>query len=35
MGRWLPDDPTTLTALVDHVLGPVPVYDAASTNPDG
>ncbi|MEV0378845.1 PucR family transcriptional regulator ligand-binding domain-containing protein [Nonomuraea sp. NPDC050643] len=26
-GRWLPDDPATLTALVDHVLGEVLAYD--------
>jgi purine catabolism regulator len=28
-GRWLPDDPATLRALVDHVLGEVVAYDAA------
>ncbi|GII91448.1 PucR family transcriptional regulator [Sinosporangium siamense] len=27
-GRWLPDDPATLQALVDHVLGDVLRYDA-------
>ncbi|MEO3875087.1 PucR family transcriptional regulator ligand-binding domain-containing protein [Nonomuraea sp. B12E4] len=26
-GRWLPDDPATLTALVDHVLGEALTYD--------
>ncbi|MFC5831377.1 PucR family transcriptional regulator [Nonomuraea insulae] len=26
-GRWLPDDPATLSALVDHVLGEVLAYD--------
>ncbi|MEV0596661.1 PucR family transcriptional regulator [Nonomuraea cavernae] len=28
-GRWLPDDPATLTALVEHVLGEVLAYDEA------
>ncbi|MFE4548780.1 PucR family transcriptional regulator [Streptomyces sp. NPDC056785] len=28
-GRWLPDDPAVLTALVEHVLGEVLRYDAA------
>lgn len=28
-GRWLPDDPATLSALVDHVLGEVLAYDEA------
>lgn len=28
-GRWLPDDPWTLTALVEHVLGEVLAYDSA------
>ncbi|MEV4112007.1 PucR family transcriptional regulator ligand-binding domain-containing protein [Nonomuraea sp. NPDC049695] len=28
-GRWLPDDPATLAALVDHVLGEVLAYDKA------
>ncbi|GAA3664395.1 PucR family transcriptional regulator [Nonomuraea antimicrobica] len=28
-GRWLPDDPATLAALVDHVLGGVLAYDSA------
>ncbi|MEV4174862.1 PucR family transcriptional regulator [Nonomuraea sp. NPDC049709] len=28
-GRWLPDDPATLSALVDHVLGGVLSYDEA------
>jgi purine catabolism regulator len=28
-GRWLPDDPATLAALVDHVLGEVLAYDRA------
>ncbi|NRQ40431.1 PucR family transcriptional regulator [Nonomuraea sp. NN258] len=28
-GRWLPDDATTLSALVDHVLGDVLAYDEA------
>ncbi|MER6576813.1 PucR family transcriptional regulator [Nonomuraea sp. NPDC001023] len=28
-GRWLPDDPSTLSALVDHVLGEVLAYDEA------
>lgn len=28
-GRWLPDDPAVLTALVENVLGPVLRYDAA------
>lgn len=27
-GRWLPDDPATLTALVEHVLGKALRYDA-------
>ncbi|WP_240506573.1 PucR family transcriptional regulator [Thermoactinospora rubra] len=27
-GRWLPDDPWTLTALVEHVLGEALAYDA-------
>ncbi|SEG53815.1 purine catabolism regulatory protein [Nonomuraea solani] len=29
VGRWLPDDPAALTALVDHVLGEVLAYDEA------
>lgn len=29
-GRWLPDDSDTLTALVEHVLGEVLAYDAAT-----
>ncbi|MET8328636.1 helix-turn-helix domain-containing protein [Streptomyces sp. NPDC005181] len=29
MGRWLPDDPAMLTALVEHVLGAVLRYDEA------
>jgi purine catabolism regulator len=28
-GRWLPDDPTVLSALVEHVLGEALRYDAA------
>ncbi|MFD9944883.1 PucR family transcriptional regulator [Nonomuraea sp. NPDC059023] len=28
-GRWLPDDPWTLNALVEHVLGQALAYDAA------
>ncbi|PZG16264.1 PucR family transcriptional regulator, partial [Nonomuraea aridisoli] len=28
-GRWLPDDPATLAALVDHVLGAALAYDEA------
>ncbi|MGC0314982.1 PucR family transcriptional regulator [Kitasatospora acidiphila] len=28
-GRWLPDDPVVLTALVEHVLGAALRYDAA------
>ncbi|MET7449580.1 helix-turn-helix domain-containing protein [Streptomyces sp. NPDC005508] len=28
-GRWLPDDPAVLTALVEHVLGEVLRYDEA------
>jgi purine catabolism regulator len=28
-GRWLPDDPAVLNALVEHVLGEVLRYDAA------
>ncbi|WP_211267328.1 PucR family transcriptional regulator [Nonomuraea candida] len=28
-GRWLPDDPATLSALVEHVLGEVLAYDEA------
>ncbi|GAA4218148.1 PucR family transcriptional regulator [Streptosporangium album] len=28
-GRWLPDDPSVLAALVEHVLGEVLRYDAA------
>ncbi|GAA2458719.1 PucR family transcriptional regulator [Streptomyces macrosporus] len=28
-GRWLPDDPAALTALVEHVLGEALRYDAA------
>lgn len=28
-GRWLPDDPTVLSALVEHVLGGALRYDAA------
>lgn len=29
LGRWLPDDPAVLTALVEHVLGEVLRYDEA------
>lgn len=28
-GRWLPDDPAALTALVDHVLGDALRYDSS------
>ncbi|MEV4570893.1 PucR family transcriptional regulator ligand-binding domain-containing protein [Nonomuraea sp. NPDC049419] len=31
-GRWLPDDPATLSALVGHVLGPVLAYDEAHSS---